>query len=186
MHNLEPFQNWENLYDPGTDEKSPFFGTRYEGYELSLYDHYIHPLWDYIGSETLYVKVLYIQYEEGYAIIEMMGEWNDTLHNDIMNLKRNLIDPLIFEGIRRFVLIGENILNFHGLEDDYYQEWYEEAEEGWIVAMGFREFVYREWTRYGLDACISWGGRLEITQWRTLSPAKLMEMIQYEMGHRLP
>jgi hypothetical protein len=186
MHEIEPFFKWENLYDPSQDERSPFFGTEYLGYELSLYDHYIHPLWDFIGSETLYVKVLFVDYEEGYAIIEMLGEWNDTLHNDIMHLKRNLIDTMLAEGITRFLLIGENILNFHGLEDDYYQEWFEETEEGWIVAMGFRDFIQREWSKYGLDAYLNWGGNLEIEKWRTLSPQKLIELIQFEMSHRLP
>jgi hypothetical protein len=185
MHEIEPFFKWENLYDPSTDEKSPFFGTIYEGYELSLYDHFIHPLWDFIGSETLYVKVLFVNYEEGYAIIEMLGEWNDTLHNDAMHLKRNLVDSMLEEGIKRFLLIGENILNFHGLEDDYYQEWFEEVEEGWIVAIGFREFIHREWTKFGLDAFFHWGGNLEIIPWRTLSPQILIQKVEHEISRRL-
>lgn len=185
MHEIEPFLNWTNLYDPAEDERSPFFGQQYAGYELALYDHLIHPLWDYIGSETLYVKVLFVSYDQGWAIIEMLGEWNDTLHNDAMHLKRNLIDPMLAEGIQRFLLIGENVLNFHGLEDDYYQEWYEDTEEGWIVAMGFREFIHREWMKYGIGSFFNWGGALEIENWRTFSPQKLIQKIDQEFSRRI-
>jgi hypothetical protein len=185
MHEIEPFYTWDKIYNSSEDEKSPFFGQVYDGYELALYDHFIHPLWDYVGSETLYVKVLFVDYSEGFAIIEMLGEWNDTLHNDIMHLKRNLIDVLIYEGVRRFLLIGENVLNFHGLEDDYYQEWFEEVEEGWIIAMGFRDFIHKEWTRYNLDFYLNWGGNLEIENWRTLSPQKIIQQLDSEVRRRI-
>ena len=185
MHEIEPFYKWDKIYNAAEDERSPFFGQTYEDYELALYDHLIHPYWDFIGSETLYVKLLFVDYDQGFAIIEMLGEWNDTLHNDVMHLKRNLIDVLLQEGVKKFLLIGENVLNFHGLEDDYYQEWFEEVEEGWIVAMGFREFIHREWSKYGLDYYLSWGGNLEIENWRTLPPQKLIEMVDYDMSRRL-
>ena len=59
----------------------------------------------------------------------MFGEWNDTLHNDIMFFKRNVIDHLIGQGIRKFILLGENLLNFHGSRDDeYYEEWFEKNQ----------------------------------------------------------
>ena len=60
-----------------------------------------------------------------------MGEWNDAIHNDILEMKNDLINPLVNEGIRKFILIGENVLNFHASDDLYYEEWYEE--------MGFEE-----------------------------------------------
>jgi hypothetical protein len=59
-----------------------------------VYDHVIHPQWDNFGS-TLYLKLLFADYDEGYVIIELIGEWNDLLHNDIMFLKRNIIEPLM-------------------------------------------------------------------------------------------
>jgi len=185
MHDLEPFDRWRLLYDPDTDEKLPFFGQAHDEYDLALYDHLIHPDWDFVGSETLYVKVLYCDYENGNVIIEMLGEWNDTLHNDIMHLKRNLIDVLLAEGIQRFVLIGEHILNFHGLEDDYYQEWFEEVEEGWIAAICFRDFVHTEWQRYRLDYYLNWGGNLEILNWRTLNPMQLIKLVNDAIVRRL-
>ena len=50
------------------------------------------PLWDEFGSSTLYMKILMADYQEGYAIIELIGEWNDAIENDIMILKRDVID----------------------------------------------------------------------------------------------
>lgn len=185
MHEIEPFQNWDKIYNSSEDERSPFFGEEYSGYENAVYDHLIHPLWDFIGSETLYVKILFTDYEAGFTIVELLGEWNDTLHNDIMHLKRNLIDLQLQEGIKRFVLIGENVLNFHGLEDDYYQEWFEEVEDGWIVVLGFRSFIHEEWIKYRLDYYLNWGGNLEIENWRTLNPLKILEMIDQDLRYRL-
>lgn len=36
---------------------------------------------------------------------------NDLITNDLMLLKRELIDVLIIEGINKFALIEENVLN---------------------------------------------------------------------------
>jgi hypothetical protein len=185
MHLLEPFDRWQHIYDASTDERLPFFGESHDSYDLALYDHLIHPDWDYIGSETLYAKVLFADYNEGSVVIELLGEWNDTLHNDIMHLKRNLIDVLLAEDITKFVLIGEHVLNFHGLEDDYYQEWFEEVEDGWIATIQFRDFIHFEWKRYGLDGYLNWGGNLEIANWRTLHPARLVDQIGAVISRRL-
>jgi hypothetical protein len=32
-----------------------------------------------MGSETLYLKILYADYEAGYVVIEFIGEWNDAI-----------------------------------------------------------------------------------------------------------
>ena len=73
MHNLEPFYNWRELYVASEDERSPFFGRQNSEvwYENVIYDHYIHPRWDYFGSQTLYLKLLFVQYEQQYCIIEL-------------------------------------------------------------------------------------------------------------------
>ncbi|MBX9852348.1 MAG: hypothetical protein K2X86_11405 [Cytophagaceae bacterium] len=187
MQEIEPFYNWEKFYSSNEDEKSPFFGVEYnmQTYTNDIYGYYIHPLWDYIGSETLYIKILYANYNEGYAMIEMFGEWNDTLHNDIMHLKRNVIDMMVKENITRFILIGENILNFHGSDDCYYEEWFEDVEDGWIAGINFRDFVYEEWKKYNIDSYINFGGNLDITGWRTMNPKSLYEMVSGLMVRRL-
>lgn len=187
MQDIEPYYGWEKYYVANEDPRSPFFGRTYNltYYENDIYGYYIHPLWDYIGSETLYLKVLFADYARQFAVIEFLGEWNDTLHNDIMHLKRQVIDELTAEGITYFVLIGENVLNFHGSDDEYYAEWFEEIEEGWIVAIGFRDHVTYEWKRYRLDYYIHFGGTLDLYNWRTLVPLKLYELVQQLVIRRL-
>ena len=41
-------------------------------------------------------------------------------------------------------MIGENILNFHGSDDCYYEEWKSDCNEGWIVPINFRDHVLDE------------------------------------------
>ena len=129
MHLIEPYYNWRNHYVASNDPRSPFFERTYNemSYHIKLYDHFIHPQWDTFGSNTLYLKILFVEYEDGYAILELMGEWNDCLHNDIMLLKRDIIESLQEEGISKFILIGENVLNFHYSDDSYYEEWFDEG-----------------------------------------------------------
>ncbi|HVE60288.1 MAG TPA: hypothetical protein VNA26_00615, partial [Chitinophagaceae bacterium] len=78
MHTIEPFYNWRHLYMSEEDENSPFFGREYSEFEFtnSIYDHFIHPQWDDIGSPTLFMKIIFADYEEGFAVIELLGEWN--------------------------------------------------------------------------------------------------------------
>ncbi|MDX2189419.1 MAG: hypothetical protein SFY32_06130 [Bacteroidota bacterium] len=187
MHDIEPHYGWEKYYNSSEDSKSPFFEKEYN-YELltnDIYGYYINPAWDYIGSETLYAKILFADYTNNCAIIELIGEWNDTLHNDIMHLKRNLIDELIYEGINKFIIIGENIFNFHGSDDCYYEEWFEDIEDGWIVSIGFRDFVLSEWRKFGIDAYVNYGGELEVENWRTLQPLSLYKFINDKIVKRL-
>ena len=188
MHHIEPYYNWIKFYDSSTDALSPFHGKEYN-YELytdTIYGYYIDPAWDGIGSETLYIKILFADYDNGYAVIEMIGEWNDALHNDIMHFKRNIIEHMILQGLNKFILIGENILNFHGSDDCYYEEWFEEVEAGWIVAVNFREFVTEEWTNFNIDYYVNFGGQFDQMNWRTLKPLdfcyKIDDAVQKRLG----
>ena len=96
MHTIEPYYAWRNHYVASEDSRSPFFEREYNemSYHMKIYDHFIHPQWDSIGSQTLFIKIIWVDYEEESAIIEILGEWNDCLHNDIMRLKRDIIDCL--------------------------------------------------------------------------------------------
>lgn len=187
MQDIEPFYRWEYYYNGAEDELSPFYGLKYnyDEYTNQIYGYYIHPGWDYIGSETLYIKILFADYDLRFVIMEMIGEWNDTLHNDIMHLKRNVIDHFNLQGIHKYMLIGEHIFNFHGSDDSYYEEWFEEVEEGWIAAINFREHVLQEWKKYNLDSYINFGGELEIENWRTMLPKILYEQVNKVITHRL-
>src|SRR5687767_7685974 len=102
-----------------------------------------------------------------------------------MTLKRNIIEVLNSHGINQYILIGENILNFHGSDDCYYEEWFEDVEDGWIVAVNFREFVEAEWKKFHLDYYINFGGTLEIDNWRTLTPNRFYETVKTLVVRRL-
>lgn len=194
MHQIEPYSNWLLYYDSSQDENSPFHGKEYnyEMYSETIYGYYIDPAWDYFGSETLYLKILFADYERGYVVIEFIGEWNDTLHNDVMTLKRDVLELLIYKGIKRFVLIGENIFNFHGSDDLYYEEWFDEVEDaclpdgqGWIAAIGLPEHVQQEFGKYQIDRFINMGGTLQIDNWRTMHPLRFCELVDQLIVRRL-
>ena len=110
MQDIEPYYRWRDLYTAEDDELSPFYGREYSEFEYSntIYNYFIHPQWDDFGSNTLYLKVIYADYNQQFAIIEFIGEWNDAIENDIMTLKRDIIEPMIESGINKFILIGEN------------------------------------------------------------------------------
>ena len=169
------------------DERSPFYGKEYnyDLYSEAIYGYYIDPGWDYMGSETLYIKIIFIDYDEGVAVIELIGEWNDALHNDIMHFKRNIIELLQDEGINKFILIGESVFNFHGSDDCYYEEWFEEVEDGWIAGVNFQEHVIDEMQRFNIDMYLNLGGSLEINNWRTMTPAKFYGIVSQLIMRRL-
>lgn len=187
MHEIEPYYAWLKYYDSSEDERSPFYGKEYNynAYQDAIYNYYIDPAWDYIGSETLYIKLLFVDYDQGFSIIEFLGEWNDAVTNDIMYLKRNVVDHLEINGISKFILIGENVFNFHGSDDSYYEEWFDQIEEGWIAAINFRDFVTDEWKTYDIDSYINTGGGLNISSWRTMTPHLLYEKVKTIISRRI-
>ncbi|MCF8309719.1 MAG: hypothetical protein K9I68_11980 [Bacteroidales bacterium] len=187
MHLIEPHYNWRDWYIASEDKNSPFYGRNYSEFEFenAVYDHLIHPQWDSFGSNTLYLKILYADYMEGYVVIEMIGEWNDCLYNDVMFLKRNIIETLLENGINKFILIGENVMNFHSGEDDYYREWFDDVEDGWIAAVNFHEHVVSEFCAANIDYYISLGGSLNELAWRPLSPVQLYRKVDSMMQKRL-
>ena len=108
-----------------------------------------------------------------------------------MFLKRNVIDELSAAGICKYILIGENIFNFHGSDDSYYEEWFDEVEDveehtpGWIAAVSFPDFIQEELKRYGIDRYINMGGTLQISNWRTLHPTAFCEVVDQLIQRRL-
>ena len=178
MHEIEPYYQWRDYYIASEDKLSPFYGRRYSEMHFTnqIYNYYIHPQWDFFGSSTLYCKVLYAEYESRFVVIELIGEWNDAVHNDIMEMKRGLIDPLIKRGINKFILIGENVLNFHASDDLYYEEWYDDIKEdgGWIVALNFREHVITEMQRVKLHYYLNMGEGFNDFLWRKFKPQNLL------------
>ena len=154
-------------------------------YSNTVYNYYIHPQWDQFGSNTLYVKILYADYDRSFAVLEFIGEWNDALYNDIMFLKREVIEPLIRNGILKFILIGENVLNFHGSDDCYYEEWFQDVEDGWMAAINFRPHVMKEMEKFNVDSYLITGGELDDLNWRLFNPVELLFQIEKIVSHRL-
>ncbi len=187
MHEIEPYYNWRHLYIASEDVRSPFYGREYSEFEFThaIYNYLIHPQWDEFGSATLFLKILYADYDRQFAIIELIGEWNDVLYNDISYLKRQLIDRMIEEGINRFLLIGENILSFHAGDADYYSEWFDDIDDGWIVGLNFREHVLEEFVSNHLDHYIAFGGGFNAFNWRATKPENLFEQIEKLVIRRL-
>ena len=189
MHDIEPYYNWRGYYVASEDPYSPFFEREYSEFEFSskIYNYFIHPQWDSFGSQTLFMKVLYCHHENRFAIIELIGEWNDLLYNDIMFLKREVIELMMQEGISKFILIGENILNFHFADDSYYDEWFDEVNEndGWIALMNVRDHVLADMDDAHIDRYFVSGGKLNEVKWRTMNPDQLFESVERHVMRRL-
>ena len=186
MQDIEPFYNWRHLYTAEEDRLSPFYGRTYNEFEYSqtLYNYFIHPQWDDFGSKTLYMKILYTDYDLNFAIIELMGEWNDAIENDNMTIRRDITDHLYKAGITKFILIAENVLNFHSSDDSYYEEWNEQLEDdhGWVVVINMPEQSKYDFKRARLTNYVE---LLELPQWRTLKPDVIFQVIDNEMIKRL-
>ena len=186
MHTIEPFFNWRYLYEAEQDERSPFYGRTYSEFAFSnaIYNYYIHPQWDNFGSTTLFCKILYADYDMQFCVIELIGEWNDAIENDVMTLRYNLTDYLFDQGITHFILIGENILNFHGSDAEYYQQWYEEVSdsEGWVVILNMPAQSKDEFKKYKLQYYIE---LMQLEDWRVYKPHHLFQKIDQTISSRL-
>ena len=187
MHLIEPHYAWRNYYIASEDPSSPFFHKQYSEFEFqnTVYNYYIHPQWDTIGSPTLFIKILFVDYEEGYAIIELIGEWNDAIENDIMTLKRNIIEPIMAENVQKFILVGENVLNFHYSDDCYYEEWFDEVEDGWVALVNFHPHVIRELKHIHIDQYFAMEGELDDLDWRTYKPNHFYSKVNELVNKRL-
>lgn len=186
MHDIEPFYNWRHIYTSEEDERSPFFGRQYSEFEFTqtIYNFYIHPQWDDFESRTLYLKVLQADYEEHYMVIELIGEWNDAIENDIMYLKREVIDKFMAEGITKYILVAENVLNFHSGDRDYYIEWFEEVtdQEGWVVCLNMPDQTQHDFRKSKLNRYIE---LMDLPEWRIFKPIHLFRKIDEQILKRL-
>jgi hypothetical protein len=183
MHDIEPYFQWRDAYIASEDQRSPLYGRDYDEfyYTNSIYNYYIHPQWDEIGSPTLYIKIIYVDYELHYAIIEMIGEWNDCITNDIMTLRREITDLMQNEGISKFMLVCENVLNYHAADDNaYYEEWHDEVSdnEGWVAIINPLKHVAEEMFAYGLNQYVH---LLTDSPWRGRKPRALLKWAEQQI-----
>lgn len=182
MHTIEPHYNWRDRYNASEDKASPFFGRVYDEFQFTqkVYNYFIHPQWDNFGSPTLYTKILFVDYDLGFAIMEFIGEWNDGVTNDIMYLKRDVVDELARHGISKYILICENVLNFHGSDDCYYEEWLDDARDrdGWICFVNLLEHVQSEMEETQLQHFVNLGGNFNNVIWRPYTPKIFFKLIE--------
>jgi len=186
MHAIEPYFQWRDLYMAEEDKRSPFYGRIYDEFEFhhSIYNYYIHPQWDYFGSPTLYMKILYTDYDRAYTIIELIGEWNDALHNDIMFLKREIADHLINEGIRKFILICDNVLNFHSSDNLYLEEWLNDIVEdhGWISCINLLDHVFSDFEASFIQHYVHFDEKINELEWRRMKPGGVFHILDQYIG----
>jgi hypothetical protein len=132
----------------------------------------------------LYVKIIYADYDLQFAIIEMIGEWNDAIENDIMTFKREVLEKLMDEGICKFILITESVFNFHNGDKDYYEELYEELSdlEGWAVMVNFHKAAQHDFLLKKLNRYIE---LMEFDNWRTYKPEDFFHLIDKKLNDRL-
>jgi hypothetical protein len=123
-------------------------------------------------------------YEEHYVVIELIGEWNDAIENDIMNLKRDVVDVFRLQGITKYILIAENVLNFHSGDKDYYQEWFDEVtdDDGWIVCLNMPDQTQYDFKKKKLNYYVE---LMEIENWRVYRPFHLFKKIDEMISKRL-
>lgn len=184
MHDIEPYFQWIDAYVSAEDDRSPLYGRQYDEfyYTNAIYNYYIHPQWDNFGSSTLYLKILYADYDLHYAIIELIGEWNDCIYGDIMTLRREITDLMQEEGILHFILVCENVLNYHAGEDNsYYEEWYDEISDqgGWIAIVNPLDHVLDEMNKYDLGHYVH---LLSGADWRGRKPRALYKWVDNQIS----
>ena len=193
MHDIEPHHHWRDRYVSAEDSRSPHYGRTYDEFRFTkrVYNYYIHPQWDEFGSSTLYIKILYVDYELRTAILELIGEWNDCLSNDILFLKQNVVDNLVQEGISRYILILDNVLNFHGSDNCYYEEWFEDLADtdGFICFLNTLPHVQDEMCDTQIDHFVTLGAGMQIPNWRSFEPRNLAKQVEANRSvttHSLP
>lgn len=188
MHQIEPHFGWLKYYQNELDPNSPFQAVEHNEFffDRQVYDYLAHPLWDSIESESLLVKILFADYQAGFAIVELFGVWNDLLENDYRVLYENCLQFLVEAGITRIVLIAENILNVYVDANDYYEAVQDELEDGWICLLRAREHVLRELEEFDLLGYFYTSMELDDIAWRKLKPWELFRLIDARMQLLLP
>lgn len=100
-----------------------------------------------------------------------------------MFLKRDVADVLIEKGINKFILLCDNVLNFHGSDDCYYEEWWDDIKDagGWVCMVNSFDHVATEMKRTRLQYYTHFGAVFNDVNWHN----KLPEMVFQEITGRL-
>lgn len=184
LYEVEPYYGWLPFYSHDKDPFSPYHKVEHNLFYLdrTMNNIPVHPLWDTIGSESLLVKILFADYQTGYAVVELFGEWNDLFENDYKLLAERCLTYLIDQGIQRFIFICENVFHIYLESDDYYEALQEELEGGWISLIRPRDRVLEEMQDYQIDHYFYHSPILDEVPWRKLKPFQLYAMVEARMG----
>ena len=86
------------------------------------------------------------------------------------------IDILYAKGITKFIIIAENVLNFHSSDDSYYEEWREQLldDGGWVVIIDMPQQSQYDFKKARLTNYVS---LMDFPQWRTLKPDVIFQQV---------
>ena len=77
------------------------------------------------------------------------------------------------------------MLNFHASDDCYYEEWFQEVEDGWQAGIKFRANVILEFKNGNIDYYINFGGELDDMSWRSSKPIQMFKKVEEQLSRRL-
>jgi MFS superfamily sulfate permease-like transporter len=99
-------------------------------------------------------------------------------------MRRDVTDDMYKQGITKFIIIAENVLNFHSSDADYYEEWREQLQDdgGWVTILNMPEQSQYDFKRARLTNYIE---LMDFPQWRTLKPDIVFQQIDNLMLRRL-
>jgi hypothetical protein len=88
------------------------------------------------------------------------------------------------KGINKFILIAENVLNFHSSDDSYYEDWREQLQDvgGWVVILDMPLQSQYDFKQARLTNYIE---LVDFPQWRTLKPEIIFQQLDGMMFKRL-
>jgi hypothetical protein len=88
------------------------------------------------------------------------------------------------ESVDKFILIAENVLNFHSDGADYYEELSQELQEsgGWAVCLNMPMQSENEFKQAGHHHFIE---LFNIPEWRSYRPFHLLRKVESLLGPRL-
>jgi len=69
------------------------------------------------------------------------------------------------------------VLNFHGSDDCYYEEWKEDIEEGQIFFVNTHDHVYEEMRSMGIHRYVNFQKNNNQINWRKMDPNALFELL---------
>ena len=146
---------------------------------------FIHQTFDSIEKVFLPKRAATKKFLPG--VFELPGGHIDYAEDIVVGLKREVIEVMMNHGIYKFILIGENVLNFHTSDDSYYEEWFEDVNDadGWIALMNFRSHVLDDMKDANVDSYFVLGGQLNDIRWRTMNPDQLYESVTRYVVRRL-